>query len=537
MDRRAFLTRTLAAASVGALAGWSFFADTPEPGEETPKRTETPKPTDTEPTAIPGTDEERESMTRHGITFDAVLHAVDDLGMDPAGSRPIDAELDRAYGSGTIIVFPPGKYLIRQTHKWKENASGFGMLGLGETKRDVQFVFPKGNRGAPDPENYWFLRVENGRDHLLENVTIQQTDDKVTGVGMLFRQEDGLHIHDVELAGFNPSWYHDPGFGIIAALTSRSGIGVIEGFTCADGGVVDLYPKRKIPIAAYRNHVGELRILDAHIANSGEHSMYVSRNRGCVRVENGLFVNNDNTNLRMSGGGHPTKRSWAKNCRIVIDTKNATNLPDGERYQGARGIWVESGGQHKYGHTDLLLENIRVDARSNARPATLLLHEHSHGALTVRNCSFRSKVDGATVIDSRYPFTKWVQRPYGLSLQDTFVSTTANRTSSGYAVHLNRRPDSSIENSKIELVAGDVNGILIKKSDGTRLLNTEITTRPPVNLGHISSESLNIEIGENDGIVVQNTADYSIQNVRSRVPGQEVRVKQSPSDDSVTSNR
>lgn len=533
MNRRTFLTRTGAALGVGGLAGCSFLDDTePDPSTETPAergQPAEPSPDGTRTADRTPTTALEEPLTRYGITFETVVHAVDDLGMDPNGEQPIDSALDSAYGDGTLVVFPPGEYLAEKQHDWKRDVDSFGMLGLGGNQRAVQFVFPKGNRGASDPANYWFLRVENGRNHLLENVTIQQTDDKVTGVGLVFYLEDGLQIHDVELAGFNPGYNHDPGFGIIAAITARAGVGVIDGFTCTEGGVVDLYPKRKIPIASYRNHVGELDILNAHVANAGEHSMYVSRTRGCIRVENGLFVNNDNSNLRLSGGGHPTKRSWAKDCRILIDTENAAHLRDGERYEGARGIWVEAGSKYEYGHSDLLLENVTVEAYSNARPAVLLLHEHSHGSLTVRDCSFRSEVEGATVVDSRSPFREYVEKPYDLTLQNVSVGTTALQTVSAYAIRIHSRPRSLLENLDVSLVTGDVNGVLVESSDGTRILDAAIRTQ-------LSDEHQQIpgtkkqRIGGNTGIVVKNTENYTLRNIETSVPDQKVQIQEPAND-------
>lgn len=526
MRRRTLLARTGAAIGLAGIAGCSGLrSDGSTTETATGDGSETASTSTTTGTEQPSTATEASDLgplKRHGITFETVLHAVEDLGMDDTGREPIDDALDAAYGDSTMIAFPPGQYLATRSHVWADEVTGFGLLGLGVSKNDVEFVFPSGNRGAADPANYWFLRVENGRDHLLENLTIQQTDDEVTGVGMVFWQDDGLQIRDVKLAGFNPAYHHDPGFGIVAAIRNRSGVGVIDGFTCVDGGIIDLYPKRKIPIASYRNHRGELRITNAHIANAGEHSMYVSRTRGCVRVEDGLFVNNDNSNLRLSGGGHPTKRSWAKNCRILIDTENAKRVPDGERYEGARGIWVEAGSDYRYGYNDLLLENIQVEALSNARPAVLLLHEHSHGSLTVRDCSFRSTVDNATVIDSRFPFTDWVQRPHGITLENVSVSTTASRTVSGYAVRISSRPGSALRNSDIELFEGTVDGLLVDKSDGFVVTGTDIQTRPRDRSGENPVEKS--VAAENNGIVLNATEDYTIEGVDFQVPNDDVVV-------------
>lgn len=525
MNRRQYLRLGCGTATAGLLAGCSFLdgpsTEEPPGAEESPPPPRSPEgsPPPEDGTALPSDLEAPAS--RHGVTFRTVHHAVDDLGMDPAGETPIDDALDEAYGDRTLVAFPPGEYLVTRQHTWDREVEGFGLLGLGVQHTEVEFVFPKGNREAEDPANYWFLRVESGSHHHLENVTIQQTDDKVTGVGTVFYQSTGLHVEDVELAGFNPMWAHDPGFGIIAAITDRDGVGVIRRFTCVDGGVVDLYPKRKIPIGSYRNHRGELRILEPHIANSGEHSVYVSRTRGCVRVEDGRFVNNDNTNLRMSGGGHPEKRSWAKNCRIVIDTENAENLPSGERYEGARGIWVEAGSEYDYGYTDLLLEDVSVVARSNARPAVLLLIEHSHGAVTVRNCSFRSEVEGATVVDARSPFG-FVERPYGVTMDGVSVATSATETASGFATVVDSRPDTLLRDVEIRLAPGNVDGLLLTDADGTRVLNTEIAADLS-ELGESVAADPSGASGRNVGIVIENTSEYTTRNVDIRVPAQEVR--------------
>lgn len=551
MNRRTFLAQAgsvVGLAGIVGIVGCTALDERFDDGSAsttTPRRTETSTAgnqvtstadnTGTTATSPPpSTDGELAApMTCHEIHFETVLNAVDDLGMDPNGNEPIDAALEEAYGDGTLVAFPPGQYLARRQHEWDREVSGFGLVGLGETNGDVQFVFPEGNRGAPDPANYWFFKIHSGRDHLLENFTIDQTDDEVTGVGMAFYLTDGLHIQNVELAGFNPAFHHDPGFGIIAAITSRSGVGVIDGFTCTDGGVVDVYPKRKTPIGAFEPHVGELKITGAHIAESGSHSLYVSRNRGCVRVEDGLFVNNDNSNLRLSGGGHPEKRSWAKNCRILIDTDEATTLRGGEQYQGARGIWVESGGENQYGHTDLLLENVHVTARSNARPAVLLLHEHSHGSLTVRDSTFRSDIEGATVVDSRFPFRDWVESPYKLTLDNVTVATTAWGTVSGYAVRIASRPGSVVRNTDIDLSPADVDGLLIKNSEGARVVDVDIAAELSGPSDH-RRQVPGADIGSNVGVVIKETEDYTIERLSTRVPRQDIRLESTDLDRNAT---
>ena len=241
------------------------------------------------------------------------------------------------------------------------------------------------------------------------------------------------------------------------------------------GGVIGRYPKRKTPIGAFRNHRGELRLIEPHIEESGSHSMYVSRTRGCVRVEDGVFKNNDNTDLRVSGGSHPDKRSWVKRCEIVIDVDSATRLPAGEYYRGARGLWVEAGGEYEYGYSDLFIENLSVTAKSNANPLPLVLIEHSHGSITMRNSMIETTVDGTAPLFARGP-ADFVTEPYAVVLDDVDLITKTEYTTAGFAVALNGRPQSRLRDVSVTLAPGSTDGILLDNCDGAQIIDTTVET-------------------------------------------------------------
>jgi hypothetical protein len=457
-------------------------------------------------------------VTRHGITFGTVVDAVDDLGMDPTGHEPIDDALEEAYGDDTLLALPPGRYLVADQHEWDAGVEGFGLLGLGTGRENVELVFPPGNAGAPDPANHWFLRVSSGRDHLVENLTVQQTGDRVTGVGALFRLADGLRIVDVEFAGFDPEWSHAPGFSLLTEITDQDGVGVIRRFVSTDGGVVSEYPKRKTPIGAFSPHRGELRIKDAHVEESGSHSAYVSRTNGCVRVEGGLFRNNDNTNLRLSGGGHPNKRSWVRGSRIVVDVEGAAHLPDGERYQGARGIWVEAGGKHEYGHGDLLIEGVSAVARSNAAPFPLLLVEHSHGSVTIRNSRFASAVRGVTPVDARWTYDT-VDDGGALTVESVRIDAPG-RTAAGSALDVDERPGTVIRDATITLTAGSVDGLAADRTNDLRVLDSTIRARLPSQ----APTAAGTIAGNNDGVAIRDSTNCLLRDLAIDVPGRATNV-------------
>jgi hypothetical protein len=539
MDRRQFLKRSFAVGAVSAWSGCTAVLDRDGPdasSTRTPRRSdETPAVTaeTTSPPAETATGAPLDPpVSRHGVSFDTVVHAVDDFGCDPTGSDPIDDAIEEAYGDGTLLVFPPGEYLVTDQHVWDRGVEGFGILGLGDDRRDVQFVFPAGNAGAPDPDDYQFLWVQSGRDHLLENVTVQQTDDKVTSVGTKFVLEDGLRIVDVEMAGFNPNTeLHGPSYGVIAHVTDPDGVGIIRRFVCVGGGVVASYPRRKTPIGAFHDHRGELRIEDAHVEESGSHSVYVSRTRGCVRIEGGLFRNNDNTNLRVSGGGHPTKRSWVKDVRIEVDVDEARHLPPGEQYEEIRGIWVESGGEYEYGHEDLLLENVDAVVRSNgeSHDLPLLLVEHNHGSVTVRNSRFRSRVEVVEPIDVRSPSGSMDFERTDVTLDAVRVECTARRVhDEEAAISVSGRPGSSVRRTRVALEEGWVDGVHVSSSDGFVGADLQIAVRPRDAWAfHSRSEQ---RAGTNAGVVVVDSEDCVLRNVSADVPGAATRFRDSTVD-------
>lgn len=520
MDRREFLKLGGAVGITSCLAGCGALTGSDGPSPDSPVSDAEPSEGPAE--SKPGSDELFDTPTTlRGIEFETVLNVVDDLGMDPTGRIPIDDALDEGYGEKTLLVFPPGKYLATDEHLYRSPTRQFGMIGLGESRRDVQFVFPKGNEGAPDPANYRFLSFQRGRDILVENLTFQMTDDDVTGVETVFTIDDGFWMVDVEFAGFMPREAVAPSNNLIAHITHPDGVGIIRRFVSTGGGVVGRYPSRGTPIGVFKNHRGELRIEDAHIEESGSHSIYASRTQGCVRVEGGLFRNNDNTNLRLSGGGHPTKRSWIKNARVEIDVDKATRLPEGEHYQSTRGIWVEAGGSRSPGYSDLLIENVDATIWSNgsASDLPLLLIDSTHGSVTVRNSRFRSFVEDVEPIDVRDPDTDIVKGPTHVIIENTEIETTAKRVlDEGAALSITDRPNSRVVGSTIRLVDGWVNGIYVENSDGFIARDTRITTRNPSPTS--AADGLAGEgFGWNTGIVIRDSENCDLRGIVIDVPG------------------
>jgi hypothetical protein len=425
---------------------------------------------------------------RHGIQFETVYDAIDDLGMDNTGTEPIDEALDKYYGDSTLITFPPGDYLVTETHYWGKNIDSFGILGCGEVRQDVQFVLPSGT-------NIKWLNIRNGCNHLLENFVWQQTPDMVTSFTNTIHQDDGLHIENVELAGFNPTdneekEHHAVGPGLLPAILTRDGVGVVKEFVCTGGGVVDLYPHRRVPIFTGSIHRGELQFVDCHIEESGSHAIYASKTQGCLRVNGGLFKNNDNTNMRITSG-HPEKQSWCKNARIVIDTDNATHLPEGERYEQTRGFRFDRNRPGLDHYSNFLIENCDVVMRSTPNSNGLLVVAQSHPGLRIRRTRFQQEVDDVRIIWARSP-DQDVIGDAAVHLDIETIRITGSATN-GNGIYLRERPNSVIQDTCIHLTGTDRNGVRLTNADGSIVRNSRINvTGEPVILENTDAEVHNI---------------------------------------------
>lgn len=463
MIRRDFLASLGATAGSLSLAGCQSEPPPTSPTESTtatrPAQTpvQTPRRTNTStPTGV---------VRRYGVEFDEVLDVVDDLGADPTGAEPIDELIDRYYRGGTLLEFPPGSYLVESTHTLDEGVDRWGMVGLGESHRDVEFVFPPGNRTARDPDNHYVLNVRSGRDHVLANLTMQQTTDRTTGVGLIFVLDDGLHIEDLEFAGYNPVSGRNPGACIIPIIDDARGVGTIRNFVCTGGGVEDTYPARKVGILCGTSHLGELRLVGHDIRNMGSNAHYTSHHRGCVRTEDCYFENNDNTNIRISGGlfgGHPTKDSWVRNCRVLVDTDNADHLRQGEAYEFVRGIKCDYG-------SDVVVEDTYVQYRSAPAAPYCIGVQFNHGLATFRNVGVHSDVAGIGPLFEAQPNGEPV-----LLERVSFTGTARAFYDTSAGVVFRGRDACVIRNSCIRLTGGRQNGLSFRDSDGCRVENVSI---------------------------------------------------------------
>jgi hypothetical protein len=139
--------------------------------------------------------------TYNNISFDRVVDAVEDLGMDPTGGQPIDSSFESAIETGTLIEFPPGEYLVKTDHN-THTVSRFGIRGTGDHRNDVQFLPEKGSavslfkNGGPGP-------------YMIENISLHERDDEVSMMYLGLGSTRGVYAGDIEFPAPPPTHIPD----------------------------------------------------------------------------------------------------------------------------------------------------------------------------------------------------------------------------------------------------------------------------------------------------------------------------------------
>lgn len=438
MDRRRYLG-LLASAGIASVAGCGGGDAQPS----TPGRTGTPAAGETE-TPSGDVDDRSNGIERRGIEFERVVNAVEDLGWDPNGERPIDRSIDTDITQGTLVEVPPGTYLVNQNH-YIDATSNWGIVGTGESRADVNFTLPAGR-------SFRWIMARGGRNILVENFTMKQGPKFDRSMGMAFVIDGNLKAFNIEKTGANPRQDSDSGAtnGIVVQVLDPKGVAVVDTFVRVGPQDFAHYPGNAITVFTGRPHRGTVYYRNLHIENGGEHGIYASKGTGNVRVENGLFRNNLGDGVRISGEG-----SWVKDTKVVIDEENQHPRNRGN-WHGARGIHMQSG---EYGYTGGLIENCEIYVRSTPGTEAALKIRHSQGAATIRDVRIVNDTEYPTVeVDRPADGPQRPAKPWDLLMENVDITGTSEETT---AIKMYGRPNSVLRNVSVDLPNGSADGVLL----------------------------------------------------------------------------
>jgi len=457
------------------------------------------------------------AVERDGIRFDRVVNAVDDLGMDPTGSNPIDGALTDAHESGTLIEFPPGDYKVETESVLSGSKSQWGIQGTGESHEDVTFHFPNADN------SYWFIHQHGGEDVLLDNFTLD-SDDKL--ISIRIRTDDGGLIRDVEWAGYLPERHGWPGQLLDPGCRNTDGVNrVVRTIMGRDGSFIHGHPWatdrvgitgiRFYPYSSNRGegHAGETVLEDIEIHQLSNNGVRSTHPTGVVTVKGGFFKNCHLAHLRIHAGDHPTKRSSVTGATMIIDHDDHLPMGDGEWHgDGCNAVMLDSTSksysQAIYEDCDIICRNVEPTdgwglIRCNNSGSS------SPGGGAFRNCRITNDTELQTIwIDER---ESGVDAPRHWLFEDCEIEVTASDQYREAVLVLRDDWDGSvIRNSVIHAPNGDLDGVFIENcSDvtiedttidvsgrATVLENADVTTS---NVSYDVSEDIGSSVGDDGG--------------------------------------
>ncbi len=376
------------------------------------------------------------ATTRHGIEFDRVLNAVEDLGMDPNGDEPIDSAFASAYEEGTLVEFPPGEYRITERHVNDREVDRFGVRGLGDSRRDVQFKPPSG-----DPV-VW-IDASFVADHLIENVSFHERYDDTTQVSLILHTTGGSVIKNVEWLGQTPEDSFR-GNTLTISVTDPDDVALIEDLAVGLDAYATsaTYPDGVEFMWSGNAHRGEVVLRNPVIHGRNSSAIRHTNGDGVYTIEGGEFVNNLNANVRFTAGSHPSKVSSATGTYVRIDggIHHTEDLIDAVRLHSSDG--GESGAVLR----DLVIEWDDVPGRG----VIAIPPFGDHGRGEFYNCVVRN--DGPADL----PTVTAAPTSAG---DDALVFENCDFTGSGGGFQVEGRPDSVVRSSCVALPNGGFDGV------------------------------------------------------------------------------
>lgn len=366
------------------------------------------------------------TVTRHGITFDRVVNAVDDLGFDDNGTEPIDSAFADAYETGTLIEFPPGEYRI-EAEQSNPRVSRFGVRGTGESRRDVRI------RPSSGATIKW-LKANDVGPHLVENMSFDERDDETTQLSLWITTTDGSVVKNVEWLGRTPD---DSGieYSLTAEVTDQEGVFTVEEvYAGVDQPAVEVeYPNGVAFLRSGPSHKGELRLRDSIIKRRNSNATRSTGGSGVLTIEGSVFTNNQNSNVRFGAGNHPSKVSSASRTYIRVD--GTRDSADAIRLDGS-------------GQAGAVFRNIDVDWTADGGRSVIAVPEWGeHGRAEFYDCAIRNQGSIQTVEAEPTPVE-----------DSALIFENCSFTGLGNGFLAVERPGSVIRDSCIDMPNASING-------------------------------------------------------------------------------
>ncbi|QWC20204.1 right-handed parallel beta-helix repeat-containing protein [Halorubrum sp. 2020YC2] len=465
--RRSYLAALGAAASLtGCLGGGSTepTGDSADPGAD-----ENGNGTDGDGSAIEFDEDRLES--RHGIEFDRVRHAVDDLGLDPSGEVAAEEDVESALSeAGTLLAFPEGSYRFGGTVSL--DAERVGVLGLGGVAFEPDFGF----------DGLLF----DGQGETLDEVLVENVDVDIrapaTTAGIRINCRSRFHVEGVEFLGRGTNG--SPGgttSAFLLAIRDEDGRGVLRDAVAKKGSRIDGYEggNGRIGVWVGWSNKGTVRIEGCDFREFGNNGVYGSRTPGNVEIVDCYFLNNNVCGPRIGGAG-----SYVENCTVEIDVDRYTGgAIDTTTEFNTRAIVVEQGVQRRGAPALPAGAEIRgctLRALRSPRAQSVIEQSPVARSLVVRDTAIRCDVDGTPAVRrgpvgslSYRPDRRRPPRPHWTRLRNVAIDGSA---AGGAAVDLRSAPGSRVTDCEVTCRGADRDGVYLDRSPRSEVTGGTIRT-------------------------------------------------------------
>ncbi|EMA44080.1 hypothetical protein [Halococcus saccharolyticus] len=404
-------------------------------------------------------------IERHGIRFKTVLHAVDDLGMDPGGNEPIDGKLSDAAADYTLIVFPDGAFAKHEktVHTGLQN---FGLCGQDATR----FVAPEGFNGK-------FVVIDRGMNTLFENIDVDLRANNATP-GLHLGAQEGLDVRHVRYRGqgIHPdstprgegSGNPDVANALNAHVRAPDGTGRIKHVIAHNAGLMGAYNEGdgRVGIFTGQANEGTLTIEGCNFEGFPNNGLYTSRTNGAVRVEGGLFRNNDISQVRLGSKG-----SYVQNALLEVDMRDSRS-PNPEAALNTRGVRFD-GPKSKVHGAEARDCTIRIADTPHSGGAVVA--NQDTGAFGVRNVRIRIDTGGVRGVVGKQPCgignRSSPPTPHAATIEQVGI---VGRGGAASAVRLVDRPSSTIDKLCVSCDGNNRTGVRCTGSSGTTVRNSNV---------------------------------------------------------------
>jgi hypothetical protein len=370
------------------------------------------------------------------------VRAVEDLGLDPTGSEPVNGKLGSALSgmSNTRIVFPKGGTFALSGHITAIPEGPIEIVGNGSS-----FVIP----ARKEMKSLTFV-LEGGS--LIRDITIDQSAQGALQELSIQAGNGVVRADNVTIKGYAPAKPSSSDGGGVDSMFSpiaRTSGGVVQAtnFQAVGGTAAGTHNEGDLPESSPENTLGSPMGIWVGQANQGtvqlanpklrgwSNGIYGGRTKGVVEVRGGTFVNNFNSQTRLGGGAVVDGASM-----LLDDRQWSDKGPFKIGHQGVYAARVDPGTVGN--QTDpIRFVNLKVVANSMREGSALFDWEPESGPGIVRNCDITNHLNRSVFLG---------EPPSAPAATNIMVDQSRIRGKSSAAVmEMQGRPESMIQQTCI----------------------------------------------------------------------------------------